>query len=145
MHSLQRLSRYPLSDALEVNHLPAAHPDGAACPRKFGHHRNARSVRNRKRRQKRKRKRLQRVTGEHRLRLTKLHVAGGFAAPKGIVIHGRQIIVHERIRVHRLNRKSRGVKGRARGLREVPCGVDKKRTHAFTAAQDRVAHGLPKF
>ena len=47
---------------------------------------------------------LQRVAGQDRGRLVKRLMCAGFAAPQVVVVHRRQIVMHQRIGVHHLHR-----------------------------------------
>ena len=90
----------------------------------------------------RERERLQRVAGEQRRRLAERDVAGGLAAAQDVVVHARQVVVHERIGVDHLDRRGGRVDARGIGAGEFARGVREQRAHALAAAEHRVAHRL---
>ena len=57
----------------------------------------------------RKSARLERIAGEQRDRLAECNVAARLAAPERVVVHARQIVMHERIGVHQLQRRRAAV------------------------------------
>src|ERR1019366_3824949 len=85
---------------------------------------------------------LQRVAREQRRRLAEDDVARGPSPPQRIVVHARQVVVNERIRVKKLERHGR----LERVLREAfrPAGLgsreEKERPQPFAAREDAVAH-----
>jgi hypothetical protein len=69
-------------------------------------------------------------------------MASGSPAPEVIIVHGRQVIVHQRIHVHELDGAGRRLDllfGQSDG---TGSGEQQRRAHPFTATQDAVAHGL---
>ena len=51
-----------------------------------------------------KSKALQRVADQQRCGLVEFNVTGGFAAPQNVVVHARQVVMHQRICVDEFNR-----------------------------------------
>ena len=89
----------------EVEHLPAHHAELARrpgqCLHRSGDDRRVRAGV----RQRLKRRRQQRVSREHRRRLTEHLVVCQLAAPVIVVVHARQIVVDQAVRVHHLHRR----------------------------------------
>jgi hypothetical protein len=101
VHGLERALVHRAAGRVEVDRLAARHADRA---------RRLREQRARRRRvaqlrapERLERLRLQRVAGEQRGRLAERDVAGRPAAPHRVVVHRRQVVVHERIRVDHLD------------------------------------------
>ena len=89
----------------EVEHLPAHHAK-FSCRHGQRLHRSGNNVRVRAGvRQRLKRRRQQRVSREHRRRLTEHLVVCQLAAPVIVVVHARQIVVDQAVRVHHLHRR----------------------------------------
>ncbi len=84
----------------------------------------------------------ERVAGEHGDVLAVDDVRGRAPAPQGVVVERRQVVVHERERVHELERE----RGRQRvlGLAAEPLRrrQAEHRPHALAAGEQRVAHRL---
>ena len=93
---------------LKVGHLAGHHARWAG---RLGQNRNARK---RRRlgpdlaRQHLERQRQEPIPGQDRRRLVKRPVAGRPATPQVVVVHRRQIVVNQRIRVHHLQRTAAG-------------------------------------
>ena len=89
----------------EVEHLPAHHAELARrpgqCLHRSGDDRRVRAGV----RQRLKRRRQQRVAREHRRRLAEHLVVRQLAAPVIVVVHARQIVVDQAVRVHHLHRR----------------------------------------
>ena len=86
--------------------------------------------------------RLQRVAREDRGRLVEGAVSGGLAAPKVVVVHGGQVIMHERIGVHHLDRCSDPRRAGWRD-REQQGGLDHEEApEPLASAQRGIAHRL---
>ena len=69
-------------------------------------------------------------------------VGGGLAATQVVVVHGRQIVVHQRIGMDQLDRAGGAV---GAGLVTIQCfagGVDQQRADALATVHHAVAHGL---
>ena len=84
----------------------------------------------------------QAVAGQDRGRLVEGLVRGGAAAAQVVVVHRRQVVVHQRIAVHAFERgagQQRAVMG---GAEQAGAFDQQKRAHALAAAQRRIAHGL---
>ena len=85
--------------------------------------------------------RQQRVAGEDGGRLVERLVDGRHAAPEIVVVHGRQVVVDERIAVHAFDR-GRGEHRVRRLDAEEPRRLDdQERAEALAAGQHGVAHG----
>ena len=87
--------------------------------------------------------RLQGVAGEDGRRLVELLVAGRLAAPQVVVVHGRQVVVDQRIGVHEFDR-ARGAQRRTTTatLNKVALGQHEKSAQPLAAAEAGIAHGL---
>jgi hypothetical protein len=60
--------------------------------------------------------------------------------PQVVVVHRRQVVVHERVRVNELDRRGHGIERRLGHADELATRVDEQRPHAFAAAENGVAH-----
>lgn len=88
--------------------------------------------------------RQQRVTSEDRGRLVKLKMHGGTAAPEIIVIHGRQIVMNQRVTVDTLKSCS-SIKHVFAPYSEQCCGFDQQKgAQTLPASKGRILHGLGK-
>ena len=104
------------------------------------------------RRQQFKRHRLQGVTGEHGAGLAKFHMHGGFTPAQHVVVHTRQVVVHQRIcmdQFHRTGGAQRNF-GRIRSRWPLAAGRLRRRQHqqgtqALATVQHRVTHGSDEF
>ena len=86
--------------------------------------------------------REQRVAGQDRRSFIKTSVAGQAAAAVVVVVHRGQIIVDQRICMDHLQRQREGHHGLFIQPEQL-CGDQQQyRPHAFTAAQQAVAHGV---
>src|SRR5690606_33310713 len=88
------------------------------------------------------------VSGEDRGGLVEGHVHGGTPAAHVVVVHRRQVVVHQRVGVDQLDRGGRQVQAGFVGAQRGAGGVDQQRTHALAAAEGGVAHGrvqAPRF
>ena len=86
------------------------------------------------------RERLQRVAGEDRGRLVELPVRRGAAAPQIVVVHRRQIVVHERVGVNQLDGGGDAIEQLFGGTDELAARVDEQWPDTLTAAEHGVAH-----
>ena len=80
------------------------------------------------------------VPGENRGRFVEGHVHGRMTTAQGVVVHGRRIVVHERIGVdefHHSACREAGVLGAAEGLAR---GAGDGRAQALSAEQQCMAH-----
>jgi hypothetical protein len=85
---------------------------------------------------------LQGVARKKRRRFVELHVAGRLSAAKHVVIHARQVVVDERVRMDHLDGTGDDVQALALGLCHFAGTEDQHRAHAFATTQRRVAHGI---
>ena len=83
---------------------------------------------------------LQRVAREQRRGLVELDVAGGLAAPQHVVVHARQVVVDERVRMDQLDGGRGDLEPGRIGARHDARGEDEHRPHALAAAERGVAH-----
>ena len=86
--------------------------------------------------------RLQRIPGQDRRRLVELTMNGGAAAPQIVVVHGRQVVVDERVSVDQLDGCGDWIERRFRRADELAARIHQQRTNALTAAEHGVAHGV---
>ncbi len=86
--------------------------------------------------------RLQRVAGEQCHGFSKRDVAGGLATAQRVVIHARQVVVDQRIRVNQLHRGGGSVDGIGIGVRDLARGIRQQRAHPLSAVQHRITHRL---
>ena len=85
---------------------------------------------------------LQGVPDQQRGGLAEGDVAGRLAAAQHVVVHARQVVVHQRVGVDQLYRSSGTldlVRLRTGGLSRGEC---EQRAHPLAATQHRIAHGL---
>ena len=145
MHALEFVRRQLTAHAFQVNHLSAAHSGRARRTREFCDDSDFLFVSNAEVGENGKCKRLQSVACKQRLRFTERHVTRGLAAPQRIVVHAGQVVMHQGIRVDRLNRKCNVGQDFLRRFGDVTRGIDKKRPNAFSPAQERVFHCVIEF
>ena len=93
-------------------------------------------------RQQLKGQRLQGIAHQHRGGLIERLVTGRPAAAQIIVIHRRQIVVHQRIDVHELDGAGRRLDLILRQAQGTRGGEQQRRPDALAAAQHAVAHRL---
>ena len=129
----------------EVDGLTACHAEGADTLRQQTRHRQAaqgiRSI-SRGAGEQLERERLQGITRQDGGGFVEGAVAGGSPPTQIIVIHRRQIVVHQAVHMDQLDRGGWIVE-RFRGGAERRAGrVDQRRTQAFAAAEHAVAHGF---
>ena len=86
------------------------------------------------------RERLQRVAGEDRRRLVELPMRRRAAAPQIVVVHRRQVVVHERVGVNELDGRGDGVERVFGRADELAACVHEQGPDALAAAEHRVAH-----
>ena len=82
----------------------------------------------------------QAVAGEDRGRLVERLVRGRLAAPQVVVVHRRQVVVHQRIAVHAFERRTGHQRALARHVEQRGALHDQKRAEALAAAERGVAH-----
>jgi len=85
---------------------------------------------------------LQGITRQDRRGLVIGNVAGGLASPQGIIIHGGQVVVDERIDMNHLHGGGGSVQGLQREAQRLTGGIGQQRTQPLAPAQRGVAHGL---
>ena len=86
--------------------------------------------------------RVQRVADENRRCLIVRDVHGGAAATKVVIVHGRQVVMHERIGVNHLDRRGDRVDLRRFEMQEFAARIGEQRSDALAPIQERVAYGL---
>ena len=69
-----------------------------------------------------------------------LDVHGGLAPAQHVVVHARQVVVHERVGVDQLDRRRRDLQPLCRRAAHFTRGEGEQRPHAFASAEHRVAH-----
>lgn len=85
---------------------------------------------------------VQGIAGEDRGRFVIGDVTRRSSASQGVVIHGREVVVNEAVRVHTLEGNGEGAR-RVGGLRNaLRRRVGQERADALAATQGHVAHGL---
>ncbi len=84
---------------------------------------------------------LQRVTGQDGGGLVEGAVAGRLAAAQVVVIHGRQVIVHQRVGVDQLYRRGRGIQRIEVSTERLAGGIHQRRAQAFATTECGIAHG----
>ena len=150
---LHRLQRLDLAEALrlavgeaafggEIEHLPADHAaqSGGARQRhhQFDAHVGARM--GFRPRQKIEREGEQAVAGEDGGRFVELLVRGRPAAPQIVIVHRRQVVMHQRVAMHAFERRAGHQRARARHVEQGGRLDDQKRAKALAATEAHVAH-----
>ena len=130
------------ADCLEVDRLAARHAARAASPRQELQHRELvlRILGEGVLGEELEGEALQRISGEERRRLVELDVARGLAPAQRIVVHARQIVVDQRVRMDHLDGRGARIHAGDVGIDDFAGRVSKQRTHALAAAERRVAH-----
>jgi hypothetical protein len=123
----------------EIERLTSGHAFGTTGMTKYAQHLHA--VRVVAAREDFERKRLQRVAGKHRHGFAEHDMAGGATTPQCVVIHCRQIVVHQRIGMDQLDRAGWCIQLGTVVTQCMAGSVGKQRTQAFAAAKCGVAHG----
>ncbi len=129
----------------EVESLPAGHPrdaDRRRRPRDRARAPSRARVAGGPRREKLEAESLQRVAREQRRRFAEDDVARGPSPAQRIVVHARQVVVDERIRMEKLERRGRleGVLREALLSAGVGSREEKERPQPLAAREDAVAH-----
>ena len=84
----------------------------------------------------------QRVPRQHRRHFVKSDMGGGAAAAQIVIVHARQIVMHQRIGMQRLDRRPHP-QGTGIVHPEQACGMQhQERAEALAPRHDGVAHGL---
>lgn len=124
-----------------VEHLPLDHRHRG--PREFCSNR-PRPISIVERNKLRRRKGEQRIASEDRRRLVERDMNRRPPTPQVVVVHGRQIVVHEAERVHQFDRHARRQRDRP-GSPSSLCAVPRQqRTDPLAPAQERMLARLPK-
>ena len=129
----------------QIDRLAAGHAEGADGLRQHVDQPQADGGRGgqlRIARQQLKRQRLQRIAHQQRRRLIIGLVAGRPAAPQIVVVHRRQVIVHQRVHVHEFDGAGRRLDLVFRQAQRARGGEQQRRPDALAAAQNAVAHRL---
>ena len=142
MHPGQRGQRLPLSGGIDIQRLAAAHAGGTGgvCQRLQAVH--AQCCRQWCLGQQAEGAGLQGVPGQDRGGFVEGDVGGGFATAQGIVVHRRQVVVHQRIGMDQFHRHRGRVEPFRLSAEQLASGIDQQRTHALATAEDGMAHGL---
>jgi len=106
---------YPATLGLNVGHLPTQHPLGAYRAGKFGYR-----LRGTGAGQKPKGDIVQRITGQNGGGLVELPVTGGDSAAKVIIVHARQVVVNQRVRMHHFESRHSVVDGQVLAFGHSP-------------------------
>lgn len=85
---------------------------------------------------------LQGVAGQDRGGFVEGDVGGRLAASQGVIVHRRQVVMHQRIGVDELDSHRRRIQVFRLCAEQVATGVHQQRAHALAAAQHGIAHGL---
>ncbi len=85
---------------------------------------------------------LQGIAGENGGGLVEGAVAGGAAAAQVVIVHGRQIVMHQRVGVDEFHRAGRDIETPRRRADGRAGGVYQERAHTLAATEHRIAHGL---
>jgi hypothetical protein len=142
VHALELLGAQPAALGIEIDGLPAGHAERSRGVGEQAHEvDHLPGIEPGRVRQHLERERLQCVRGEDRRGLVELAVHRGLAAPQVVVVHRRQVVVHQRERVQQLDRSGRGIEQRRVERQAFPGRVHQERPHPL-AAVHRVTHGL---
>ena len=127
----------------EVEHLPAGHAAEARRARQLQHERGAHAclAMHLLARHHVEGERQQRVAGQDRGRLVEGLVHGRPPAPQVVIVHGRQVVMHQRIAMHQFERAAGGQRAVAVGAEQRGALHQQERAQAFAAAQRRMLHG----
>ncbi len=85
---------------------------------------------------------LQAVADQQRGRFVVFNVAGRPAAAQHVVVHARQVVVHQRVGVDQLDRAGDDIEFVRGGAGQFAGGEGEQRPHTLAAAECGVAHGL---
>jgi hypothetical protein len=85
-----------------------------------------------------KREHLQRIARQDGSRLVERLVAGRATAPQVVVVHGWQVIVHERVTMYELDRARRRVDALQRDTQGLRRGIHERRPDALAGAEHAV-------
>ena len=82
------------------------------------------------------------VAGQDRRRLVEFLVAGRLPAPQVVVVHGRQIIMDQRIAVHHLDRRRDPHRAALGHVEQARAGRHQEWADPLAASQGGIPHGL---
>ena len=83
-----------------------------------------------------------RIAGEHGGGLVEGHMNGRPPAPEIVVVHAGEIVMHERIGVHGLDRRSHPKRARRINVEEFCTAQHEERAQPLAAGEDGVTHRL---
>ncbi|MCY1518254.1 hypothetical protein D9M68_529660 [compost metagenome] len=86
--------------------------------------------------------RLQRVAREQRVGFAELHVHGGLAAAQHVVVHARQVVVHQRIGVDEFGGAGRTQRGVGVAADRFIGREHQQRPQPLAAVEHGIAHGV---
>ena len=92
--------------------------------------------------QNRERQRLQGITRQDGIRLAKLDMAGGFTPTQIVVVHGREIVVDQRVGVDALNGGCRSVQRAIADAKHIAGGIHQERAQALSTQECAIVHGF---
>ena len=141
VHPLQFVGRERAALASDVQHLAADHAGRTGSPRQqaYASQRLHRVVRRFARHLERECQ--ERVASQYRRRFAEPHVQARLAAPQGVVVQRRQVVVNEREGMHEFHRRRQAVQDLAFAARQFPRCIDQSSAQPLAAAHG-VAHRL---
>jgi len=142
MHAGEGCQRLLLAGGIDVQRLAAAHAGRAGGMGQGLQARHAQCRRQRCIGQQAERTGLQGVAGEDRGGFVEGDVGGGLATAQGIVVHRRQVVVHQRVGVDQFHRHRRGIKPVQGRAEHLAGGIDQQGAHALAATEHGMAHRL---
>ncbi|AEW72383.1 hypothetical protein EcWSU1_00943 [Enterobacter ludwigii] len=145
MNTLQLFQINLTSFRFQIQCLTATHTGDAAGHCQFRDHRQTVTVGHfghRRIAQNRERQGLQGIPRQNGIRFAKLDVAGWLATTQIVVVHGRQIIMDQRVGMDALNGGCRGIQRVSADTKHVARGVDQKRTQALSTQECAIVHGF---
>ncbi len=138
-----------LAHAREIDCLPARHAAAAARDGEDLHHfdLNRRIIGETVLGEQLKRERLQTIAHEEGGCLVEFDVASRLAAPKNVVVHARQVVVHERVGVNAFDGAGRDFQPRRVGAGRFPRGgfprgKREQGPYPLSSTEHRIAHGV---
>ena len=141
MHAFQVGQGLHLAGGLDVQRLAAAHARGAGGGAQGAQPGHAQFGGDRGFGEDLESQRLQGIAGEDRGGFVEGDVHGGPAATQRVIVHGRQVVVHQRIGVDQFDRGGGRVQPAFLGAEDAAGGVHQQRADALAAAQCGMAHG----
>jgi hypothetical protein len=85
---------------------------------------------------------LQGIAGQQCIGLAELHMHRGLAAAQHVVVHARQVVVHQRIGMDQLGRAGRAQRGLGLPIRRLAGGEDQQGPQPLAAVEHRIAHRI---